>query len=142
MASVKVAHNLGPWPVLALLALAVAGLLAWRQLAGESFTRHLTWRCRGLFRGRFTYRFSWQPAMVTTGLAVHVDGREYLPKIRSVRSTGTVDQLRVRMLPGQTMEDWAAAAPRLAQTFDAQECRVRTARRGFAAGAGVVVPGP
>jgi S-DNA-T family DNA segregation ATPase FtsK/SpoIIIE len=30
------------------------------------------------------------------------------------------------MLPGQTMEDWAEAAPRLAQTFNAVECRVRS----------------
>ena len=30
------------------------------------------------------------------------------------------------MLPGQVLDDWTAMAPRLAQTFDAQECRVRT----------------
>jgi len=34
----------------------------------------------------------------------------------------------VRMLPGQVLDDWTSVAPRLAQTFDAKECRVRTTR--------------
>jgi S-DNA-T family DNA segregation ATPase FtsK/SpoIIIE len=122
----KVDDGLGVWPVLLALVLVVAGLVTWRRKHRESYTRHVSWRLRGLVRGRCVYRFAWQPAMVTTGLAVHVDGREYLPKVRSVHSTGAVDQIRVRMLPGQTIEDWAAAGPRLAQTFDAQECRVRS----------------
>lgn len=125
-AAARIVDGLGLWPILLTLVLLVAGLVTWRRKARESYTRHVTWRLRGLVRGRFVYRFAWQPAMVTTGLAVHVDGREYLPKVRSVRSTGAVDQLRVRMLPGQTIEDWANAGPRLAQTFDAQECRVRS----------------
>lgn len=122
----KVVAGLGPWPLLVAAVLAVGGLVAWRRMRPESFTRQVVWRLRGAVRGRFVYRFAWQPAMVTTGLAVRVDAREYLPKVRTVRSTGGVDQLRVRMLPGQTIEDWANAAPRLAQTFDAQECRVRS----------------
>jgi DNA segregation ATPase FtsK/SpoIIIE, S-DNA-T family len=122
----KVVSGLGLWPLLLALGLLVGGVVAWRRQWPESYTRHVAWRLRGLVRGRFVYRFAWQPAMVTTGLAVRVDAREYLPKVRSVRSTGAVDQLRVRMLPGQTIEDWANASPRLAQTFDAQECRVRS----------------
>ena len=122
----RVLDWLGLWPILLTLVLIVASLVTWRRRWPESYTRHVSWRLRGLVRGRFVYRFAWQPAMVTTGLAVHVDGREYLPKVRSVRSTGAVDQIRVRMLPGQTIEDWANAGPRLAQTFDAQECRVRS----------------
>jgi DNA segregation ATPase FtsK/SpoIIIE, S-DNA-T family len=30
------------------------------------------------------------------------------------------------MLPGQTLSDWAANAPRLAQTFGVVDCRVRS----------------
>ena len=122
----RVLHLVGPVPLGLLAMLVAVGLLVWRRLARESFTVHVTWRLRGLWRGRFRYRYCWQPAMVTAGLAVSVDGREYLPKIRTVRSTGLVDLVRVRMLPGQTIEDWAQAGPRLAQTFDAQECRVRS----------------
>lgn len=124
--AIKVFGSVGPTPVLLVLAVVVTGLSVWRWLGRESFTRQVAWRLRGIWRGRWVYRFAWQPAMVTTGLAVHLNGEEYVPKIRSVASTGSVDRLRVRMLPGQTMEDWAEATPRLAQTFDAQECRVRT----------------
>jgi S-DNA-T family DNA segregation ATPase FtsK/SpoIIIE len=126
---VRVFDVLGPLPIAATVLLAAGGLVAWRVLWPEMFTTQVVWRLRGLWRGRWPYRFTWQPAMVTTGLAVLVDGREYLPKIRSVKSTGSVDLVRVRMLPGQTIEDWAEAAPRLAQTFDAQECRVRSTEK-------------
>ena len=119
-------HRHGTLPILLLAGGTVAGLGLWRCWWPESFTIHVVWRARGMWRGRWTYRYCWQPAMVTTGLAVVVDGREYLPKVRSVRSTGGVDLVRVRMLPGHTMEDWTDAGPRLAQTFDAQECRVRS----------------
>jgi S-DNA-T family DNA segregation ATPase FtsK/SpoIIIE len=66
--------------------------------------------------------------MLTTGLAVTMDTREYLPKRLGVSSTGTGDRVRVRMLPGQVFDDWTAVGPRLAQTFDALECRVRTTK--------------
>ena len=113
--------------VILLLPLAVA-LVVWRFRWPESFTRHLVWRARGLWRSWVVYRFAWQPAMVTTGLAVTMDSREYLPKRLQVTSTGTVDRVWVRMLPGQVFADWTAMGPRLAQTFGAQECRVRTTK--------------
>jgi S-DNA-T family DNA segregation ATPase FtsK/SpoIIIE len=119
-------HVIGPIPIGLLFALMGAGLWVWRRLWPDTFREYVTWWLRGLWRGRFVYRFGWQPAMVTTGLAVGLEGREYLPKIKAISSTGTVDRIRVRMLPGQTMEDWAEAAPRLAQTFNAVECRVRS----------------
>ena len=108
----------------------VAALIAWWWRWRESFTRHVGWRLRGLWRGWAVYRFSWQPAMVTTGLAVGMDGEQYLPKRLRVTSTGTVDRVWVRMLPGQVFEDWTSVAPRLAQTFGAQECRVHTELSG------------
>jgi DNA segregation ATPase FtsK/SpoIIIE, S-DNA-T family len=116
----------GPLPVLVVLGVAAAVLLAWRQVHGSSFTRLVTWRARGTWRAATVYRYLWQPAMVTASLAVRVEGTEYLPKIVSIRSTGCVDAVRVRMLPGQTLSDWAANAPRLAQTFGTVDCRVRS----------------
>lgn len=109
----------------ALLALLLV-LVGWRVRWPESFTRHVAGRVRGVWRRVRVYRFCWQPAMVTTGLAVTLEAREYLPKILAVRSTGAVDRVRVRMLPGQVVEDWTTAGPRLAQTFDALDCRVRS----------------
>ena len=57
-----------------------------------------------------------------------MDSREYLPRRLRVTSSGTVDRVWVRMLPGQVFDDWTTVGPRLAQTFGAQECRVRTTR--------------
>ena len=116
----------GPLPLIAGMTSVAAPLAALRIWAPECFTRWVIWRAKGWWRSARVYRYVWQPAMVTTGLAVQIEGEEYLPKIVSVRSSGTVDHVRVRMLPGQLMEDWADNAPRLAQTFAAQECRVRT----------------
>ena len=55
-------------------------------------------------------------------------GAEYLPKLLRVSSTGCVDRVWVRMLPGQVFDDWSARSERLAQPFGVQECRVRTTR--------------
>jgi DNA segregation ATPase FtsK/SpoIIIE, S-DNA-T family len=119
----------GPFPVLAVFGTSAVVLLVWRQLHRSSFTRLIVWRVRGVWRAATVYRYLWQPAMVTTALAVRVEGTEYLPKVVSVRSTGSVDVVRVRMLPGQTVSDWATNAPRLAQTFGALDCRVRSVPR-------------
>jgi DNA segregation ATPase FtsK/SpoIIIE, S-DNA-T family len=116
----------GPLPLLALSGIVTVALLLWRRLHPASFTTWLACRTRGLWLATTCYRYRWQPAMVTTGLAVRVDGTQYLPRLVRVRSTGAVDVVRVRMLPGQTAVDWATNAPRLAQTFGAIDCTVRS----------------
>ena len=113
-----------------LLVLMLGSLLtAWRLVSHRSFTREVSWRVRGVWRGWRVYRFCWQPAMVTTNLAVRVDGEEYLPKILRITSTGSVDRVWARMLPGQVLEDWTRVGSRLAQTFGAKECRIRSTPR-------------
>jgi S-DNA-T family DNA segregation ATPase FtsK/SpoIIIE len=108
--------------------LVIAGLAVWWWRWRESFTRHVAWTMRGAWRCRVVYGFGWQPAMATTGLGVNLDGAEYLPRLLRVSSTGHVDRVWVRMLPGQVFDDWAAQGERLAQTFGAQDCRVRTTK--------------
>ena len=112
----------------ALAAVALAGLGVWWWRWRESFTQRVLWSLRGAWRAQVIYRFAWQPAMVTTGLAVSLDSAEYLPKLLRVSSTGCVDRVWVRMLPGQVFDDWSAQSERLAQTFGVQECRVRTTK--------------
>jgi S-DNA-T family DNA segregation ATPase FtsK/SpoIIIE len=114
----------GPLPVAAVLVAVGGVLVGWWRLRRDSFTRLVTWRVRGLWRAATRYRYRWQPAMVTTTLAGRLDSTGYLPRLVRVRSTGNVDVVRVRMLPGQTATDWADNAPRLAQTFGALDCRV------------------
>jgi DNA segregation ATPase FtsK/SpoIIIE, S-DNA-T family len=115
-------------PLTALVVLGVVAtvLLVWRQVHRSSFTRLVLCRARGTWRAATVYRYLWQPAMVTTAMALRVDGMQYLPRLVSVTSTGGVDVVRVRMLPGQTLTDWASNTPRLAQTFGVVDCRVRS----------------
>ena len=124
----EVSHGLTLTVLVVLAALLVAVLGIWWWGWRESFTRRVLWSLRGAWRSRMVYGFAWQPAMVTTGLAVNLDGNEYLPKLLRVSSTGCVDRVWVRMLPGQVFDDWSAQSERLAQTFGVQDCRVRTTR--------------
>lgn len=124
--AVRVSVHDGPLPVLVLLGILTGLLVVWWRLRPESFTRWFVWRIRGAWRASTVYRYSWQPAMVTAGLHLTRDGVEHLPRMLSVRTTGCVDLVRVRMLPGQTTLDYADAADRLAQTFGVVECRVRS----------------
>ena len=126
---VRVTAHHGPLPVVSAAVVLVVGLLAWWRLARGSFTRMLVWRVRGAWRAATVYRYSWEPAMVTAGLHLTRDGVEHLPRLVSVRTTGCVDLVRGRMLPGQTTLDYADAADRLAQTFGVVECRVRSVPR-------------
>ena len=64
--------------------------------------------------------------MDTAGLTTLWRGTVWTPTVLTVASTLSVDRVRVRMLPGQTVEDYAAVADRLAQTFGASAVRVRS----------------
>lgn len=108
---------------------AVGVLVAVRVLLPAWFAAGVSSRTGGWWREVRVYRGAWHSAMVTTGLALR-EGRElHLPRLMWVHTRGGIDLVRVRMLPGQVLEDWAQCAPRLAQTFGTQECRVRTVPR-------------
>ncbi len=72
------------------------------------------------------YRRCWEPATVTARLSLTSDGPARLPQLLRVTCTGSVDVVRVRMLPGQTVTDWVEAGPRLAQTFGVLDVRARS----------------
>lgn len=122
----QVTVTTGPLPVLVATGLVVASLVGWRLAHPVSFSRHAVCRARAGWRSRSVYSYWWQPAMVTAGLALTQVGTERLPRLLRVRSTASVDVVRVRMLPGQTLTDWTTAGPRLAQTFGVLDCRART----------------
>jgi S-DNA-T family DNA segregation ATPase FtsK/SpoIIIE len=117
---------LGGVGIVVLVVVAVGGLLGWRRWHRRSYRRVVTSR----YRGAMIYRRRWQPAMVTCGLAAHVNGREYLPTILSVTSSETVDQVLVRLLSGQAPEDFERATSELAHTFEALRCKVAVEQPG------------
>ena len=64
--------------------------------------------------------------MDTVGLTKERHGTDYVPPLLSVRSNRWMDKLTVRMLPGQRLQDFVDVADRLAPTFGAIDCRVRS----------------
>jgi len=123
--------GIGLWSVSPLLmcclaALGIGLLVGCRLVWPDRWLIWLRLPLRSWWRGWFVYRHRWPAAMDTAGLAVPWRGTIWNPSVLTVTSTLTVDRVRVRMLPGQTVEDYAAAAARLAQTFGAQAVRVRS----------------
>lgn len=118
----------GSWPALVVALVIIVGLVTWRLRWPASFAWVVGDRARSLGRWFWTYRRFWQPAMVTANLAQHRDGTEYLPELLGVKSSRWVDRVRVRLLPGQTLADWADMAHRLAQSFAVEVCRIHSTR--------------
>ncbi|MDN5805131.1 MAG: hypothetical protein L0H26_11195, partial [Microlunatus sp.] len=125
-AVVGVWHRFGPWPIIATVLLVAGGLVMWRMRWPAGFRRWVRLPLRAWRRSWWVYRRCWVAGMDAAGLTLTRNGDGYAPVIVGVRATLSVDRVRVQMLPGQTIEDYAAAAPRLAQTFGAAVCRVRS----------------
>ena len=122
-------HYVHPALPLGVLGGLLAGLVVWRVRWPVTFEAQVRLRVRTWWRAGFVYRRQWATAMDTAGLLVERRRTDYIPPLLGVRSTRTVDRVRVRMLPGQRVEDYAQVADRLAQTFGAQDCRVRSVRK-------------
>jgi S-DNA-T family DNA segregation ATPase FtsK/SpoIIIE len=116
--------------VLGVLVSLLVPVVVWRLVWPGSYRRWVSWRLRGWWRRRWVYRRRWRAVLLACGLVVKLDGTKRVARLGRVRCTDTVDRVRVRPLVGQLVEDYAAAAPRLAAGFGARECRVRTGRRG------------
>lgn len=108
--------------------LAAAGALWW-HLHPASLRLLLTDPVRAWWRRLACYRWRWTAAMTTCGLAVSFGGNRYTPHLVRVRANPVADRVTVRLLPGQTPDDYARVAPRLAYTFRVLDTRVQTTAR-------------
>jgi S-DNA-T family DNA segregation ATPase FtsK/SpoIIIE len=118
------------WPVLAAVAVSIAGMLAlWRWRFPASFSRlvaapvHSRWRA-------WQYRRRWGAVMTIGRLAPVYQGRTLLPVLGKVTATGYTDRVAVRLVSGQSAADFSARADNLAHGFGAVLCRVRSAGAG------------
>jgi len=88
------------------MALGVGLLVGWRLRFPDGFTPWVLLPVRGAAAWfMYRHRHRWAPAMGTAGLATTGS-----PMLLASRSTLSVDRVRVRMLPSQTVEDYAAVA--------------------------------
>jgi S-DNA-T family DNA segregation ATPase FtsK/SpoIIIE len=124
------AAHTGPTPALGLAAVAAVVLGVWRRRSPASFHRLVAVRLAGVWRREWTYRRTWQPAMLLAGLAQPMAGRWYLPKLTRLQMGEHLDRLTVRLLAGQCPAQVEAVTDQLAHTFGALRCRCRTVGPG------------
>jgi S-DNA-T family DNA segregation ATPase FtsK/SpoIIIE len=118
------------WPALVIPAGSLAMVLAvWRWRLPVSFSRWIATPIRNRWRG-WHYRRRWPAVMTISGLASVYQTRLLLPVLGKVTATGHVDRVAVRLVSGQSPDDFANAADNLAHGFGAMLCRIREARKG------------
>lgn len=115
-----------PLLIVSMAAMGVGLLIGLRLLLPGRWLAWLRLPVRSWWRGWLVYRHRWAAAMDTAGLTTSWRGTLWNPTVVTVSSTLSVDRVRVRMLPGQTVEDYAVVGDRLAQTFGASAVRVRS----------------
>ena len=118
------------WPGLAVLAGTVAAVLVvlrfWRP---DWFSRLVTAPLRDQWRWWF-YRRHWHAVLTISGLAPDYRGRVMLPVLDEVTAGRCADWVRVRLVSGQSPQQFADRAEELAHGFGAHVCRVRAAAPG------------
>jgi S-DNA-T family DNA segregation ATPase FtsK/SpoIIIE len=118
------------WPGIAALAATGTVVLAvWRWRFPRSFSQHVAAPARNRWRA-WQYRRRWGAVMTIARLAPLYQGRALLPVLGTVSATRFTDRVHVRLVSGQSADDFAARAPNLAHGFGAVLCRVRSAAPG------------
>jgi len=107
----------------------ITATLTWRLAWPASWNRHVAGPTRARWR-RWHYKRSWTSVMTISRLAVYYRGRLLLPLLGPVTTTSYLDRLHVRLVSGQSPDDFADRADNLAHGFGALACRIRTAGPG------------
>ena len=124
-------HYVHPALPLGVLGGLVVGLVGWRLRGPVTFEAQVRLRVRTWWRAGLVYRRRWATAMDTAGLLVERRRTDYVPPLLGVRSTRTVDRVRVRMLPGQRVEDYRS------RTVSLRRSGLRTVGSGRSGSVGI-----
>ncbi|RVX45452.1 S-DNA-T family DNA segregation ATPase FtsK/SpoIIIE [Nonomuraea polychroma] len=111
---------------------AVIAALAWWCVAHRSsFSRWVGWRLLACWRLASVYRPHWSFAMSGAGLSKLAKSLEYRPRLVRVKCGPVADTVTVKMLKGQSFDDWTSKADNLAHAFGALSCRTSIVRAGL-----------
>jgi S-DNA-T family DNA segregation ATPase FtsK/SpoIIIE len=118
------------WPgPLVLVIVLTAGAAAWRYILPASWSRLVGSPVRGRWR-RWRYQRQWVQVMTVARLAVPSRTHLLVPVLGPVTATRFTDRLLVRMVAGQSPEDFDRHASNIAHGLGALTCRIRSARPG------------
>jgi DNA segregation ATPase FtsK/SpoIIIE, S-DNA-T family len=124
----------GPVPVGLTLGTVTAFTVTWWLIhpASIQWLGRPAWsRLLGNWRLTMKYRRLWRAGMLGANLVVDRAGVDHMPILRRVVSTWWTDTVTVRLLHGQTPEQFTRAAEQLRHTFSAHRCVVRETRPGW-----------
>ncbi|WP_319462466.1 FtsK/SpoIIIE domain-containing protein [Micromonospora sp. RTP1Z1] len=112
--------------------LVLAGLVSavWRWKHEASWWAWCAGPLLGRVRQVSVYRRAWREAMTLCGLTRTYDHRVVLPQLLRVRSDQALDVLTIRMVRGQTPEEFQRVTANLAYAFGRRHARVYSERPG------------
>ncbi|MEU8383689.1 FtsK/SpoIIIE domain-containing protein [Streptosporangium sp. NPDC048865] len=109
---------------------ALCAVSAWAGFWPVLGMRVIGWPLVAWWRQVWVYRRRWRSVLAVSGLSRAIRGRTWTPGLLRVRCSSWADVVTVRMLSGQTDEDWADRARNLAHGFGASWCRVSSPQPG------------
>ncbi|MEV0543778.1 cell division protein FtsK [Nocardia salmonicida] len=116
--------------VAAAVAVAV-GWIGWAHWLPRSWERWVVGRIRARHRVWSRYRRRWSLLIAMHGLTIVLDTKVLTPSLSRVRTGPVADVLKIKMLDGQTREQWAKQADALRHSFAALGVRIRLVEPGW-----------
>ncbi|MFD8529661.1 FtsK/SpoIIIE domain-containing protein [Streptosporangium canum] len=108
-----------------------SGVSFWAGLWPAAGMRWVVWPALSWWRWVWVYRRKWRSVVAVAGLGRVVRGRGYAPDLVRVVSDAWTDRVTVKMLDGQSDEEYADAQPNLAHGFGAVGCRISSPKPGW-----------
>jgi len=128
--SIWVAIGHGPRAGLLTAGLAVAAYIGWAVVEPSSFTAWVTDPVRQRWLSWWRYRRTWESICTLHGVTARLGERILVPGLRSVRIGNHVDVLMVRVVAGQSINDWQKRSEALAAAWRAERLTIRATAPG------------
>ncbi len=128
--SIWVAIGHGPRAGLLTAGLAVAAYIGWAVVEPSSFTAWVTDPVRQRWLSWWRYHRTWESMCTLHGVTARLGERTLIPALRSVQIGNHADVLMVRVVPGQSINDWQKRGDALAAAWRAERLTIRATAPG------------
>jgi len=108
----------------------VAAYIGWAVVEPSSFAAWVTVPVRQRWLSWWRYRRTWESVCTLHGLTARLGDRALVPALRSVQIGNHADVLTVRVVAGQSINDWQKRGPALAAAWRAERLTIRATTPG------------